>query len=149
MDATDIEKIYSELLRLASDKEISYSQAQIKKMSEERLFEVYREYQAKELDSVNEVFTDMAIIKLEELLKSLSWISEKSNLAMKLQDRKVFKKDVKCIISYITPVLPFIGLMEGAIVIASEVIDNYANTKSNDDTHTNESSVTPETEKGD
>lgn len=113
---SDTDNLLPELLRLASEKEIPYTPSQLKKMSQEQLEQVHREYKAKELDAVNETIADMLIIKFEDLLKSNSWIKDESQLPRKLQDRKMFKRDMKLVISYVTPILPFIGLLEGTIV---------------------------------
>lgn len=125
------QQLLSELLKLAADKEIPYSASQLTKMSMDRLEEVYTEYKEKELDSVNEAIADMLIIKFEELMKAGSLVSQDSRLARKLQDRKMFTRDVKYFVSYVTPFLPFVGLLEGGLVIASEMFDNMGATDNN------------------
>lgn len=128
----EVNQLRADLLRLAADKDIPYTKAQIRKMSVNRLEEVYTEYKQAELDSVNETISDILVIKFEELLKSCSMIRQDSCLAKKLQDKKVFRRDLKNIVSYITPILPFIGLIEGGLVVASEVVDSYTDGNKND-----------------
>ena len=124
---TQVEVIREQLIKLAQEKKIATSPAKIRKLKPQAVLEMYNDFKAQELDELNEMFTDVLIIKLEDCLKYFHTISSESRLAQKLQDKKLFRSDVKSFVSYITPLLPFAGLLEGAVVIATEVVENFSN----------------------
>lgn len=136
MEQEDI--LRDHLIKLSNESKINIPTAKIRKMKLQQLQDLYDDYKAKELDELNEMFTDVLIIKLEDLLKYTQLIHTNSHLAKKLQDKKLFRADVKTFVSYITPILPFAGLLEGAVVIGNEVLDNFSENK-NDETNTTSS----------
>ena len=122
MEEEPIVNYREEILRLVSEGKIKHTTKYIEKQSDESLEKIYRNYIAKKLDETNEQITKTLIDQLSELLTSLEMVEEKEELKDDLQNNEFFKRDVKNILSYVTPYVPLIGLACGAICLGKHML---------------------------
>ena len=111
-----------EVLRLIGEGKIRHTNKFVEKASEETLEKIYKNYLAKQLDETNEHVTDTLIKQLSELMSSLELVDDGESLRKDLEENELFKRDVKNALSYITPYIPFVGLVCGGICIAKYVM---------------------------
>ena len=111
-----------EVLRLVGEGNIRHTNKFVEKASDETLEKIYKNYLAKQLDETNEHVTDTLIKQLSELMTSLELIDDGESLKKDLGDNELFKRDVKNALSYVTPYIPFVGLVCGGICIAKYVM---------------------------
>ena len=118
----DIVNYREEVLRLVEQGKIRRTVKYVEKQPDESLEKIYKDYIAKQLDETNEQITSTLIDQLSELLTSLEMVEEKEELKDDLQSNELFKRDVKNILSYVTPYVPLIGLACGAICLGKHVL---------------------------
>ena len=108
-----------EVLRLVGEGKIRHTNKYVEKASDETLEKIYKNYLAKQLDETNEHVADTLIRQLSELMTHLELVNvdDKGSLKKDLGDSDLFKRDVKNILSYVTPYIPFVGLICGGICI--------------------------------
>ena len=96
----------------------------MEKASDETLEKIYKNYLAKQLDETNDHVADTLIRQLSELMTHLELVNvdDKESLKKDLGDSDLFKRDVKNVISYITPYIPFVGLVCGGICLTKYVM---------------------------
>ena len=111
-----------EILRLVSEGKIKHTTKYVEKASNETLEKFYKSYVAKQLDETNERITNTLITQLSELLTSLEMVEETEELKDDLKGNELFKRDVKNILSYVTPYVPLIGLACGAICLGKHML---------------------------
>ena len=111
-----------EILRLVSERKIKLTTKYVEKTSDETLEKMYKSYVAKQLDETNEQITKTLIDQLSELLTSLEMVEKTEELKDDLQNNELFKRDVKNILSYVTPYVPLIGLACGAICLGKHIL---------------------------
>ena len=111
-----------EVLRLVGEGKIRHTNKFVEKASDESLEKIYKNYLAKQLDETNEHVADTLIKQLSELMTSLELIDDGESLKKDLGDNELFKRDVKNALSYVTPYIPFVGLVCGGICIAKYVM---------------------------
>ena len=111
-----------EVLRLVAEGKIKQTSKSIEKASDETLEKIYKIYLAKQLDETNEHIADTLIKQLSELMTSLELVDDGESLEKDLENNELFKRDVKNILSYLTPYIPFIGLACGGICLAKYVM---------------------------
>ena len=117
-----------ELISLAEAGEIKHTPKNIKKASQAALEKIKRDYDRKQTDEANDFISDSLISKLSELMSSLDMINESGEMKDELQDNKLLKRDLKNIISHITPYIPLIGLFCGGVIVGKHIISrNYTN----------------------
>ena len=122
MEEEPIVNYREEILRLVSEGKIKHTTKYVEKQSDESLEKIYRNYIAKQLDETNEQIARTLIDQLSELLTSLEMVEEKEELKDDLQNNELFKRDVKSILSYVTPYVPLIGLACGAICLGKHML---------------------------
>ena len=113
-----------EILRLVAEGKIKRTTKYVEKASDETLEKMYKAYVAKELDETNEKIADTLIRQLSELMTSLELVDvdDKEPLRRDLGNSDLFKRDVKNVLSYVTPYVPFIGLVCGGICITKYIV---------------------------
>ena len=123
---------YREVLRLAGKRKIRHTIKYVEKASDETLEKIYRDYLAKQLDETNEHVADTLIKQLSELMTSLELVNVNDGESFKkdLGNNELFKRDVKNALSYVTPYIPFVGLVCGGICIAKYVMKKKQTEKS-------------------
>ena len=70
---------------------------------------IYKNYLTKQLDETNDHIADRLIKQLSELVTSLELVDDGESLERDLENNELFKRDVKNILCYITPYIPFVG----------------------------------------
>ena len=126
MEEEPIVNYREEVLRLVEQGKIRRTVKYVEKQSDESLEKIYKDYIAKQLDETNEQITSTLNDQLSELLTSLEMVEEKEELKDDLQSNELFKRDVKNILSYVTPYIPLIGLACGAICLGKHVLKTRA-----------------------
>ena len=111
-----------EVLKLVDEGKIRHTSKYVGKASDETLEKIYKNYLSKQLDETNEHVTDALISQISGLMTTLDLIDDCGSLEKDLGDIKLFKRDVKRLLCYVTPYIPFIGLACGGICIAKHVI---------------------------
>ena len=106
-----------EVLRLVAEGKIKQTTKYVEKASYETLEKIYKNDLMKQLDETNEHIANTLIKQLSELLTSLELFDDGESLEKELKNNELFKRDVKNILCYITPYIPFVGLASGGISI--------------------------------
>ena len=121
-----------EVLRLVNEGKIKHTAKYVEKATDETLEKIYKNYLAKQLDETNEHVADTLIKQLSELMTQLELVDvdDKESLKKDLGDLELFKRDVKNVLGYVTPYIPFIGLVCGGICITKYVIRKKTEEKS-------------------
>ena len=74
------------------------------------------------MDETNEYVADTLIKQFSELATFLELVEDAGALEEELGNNELFKRDVKNIIGYVTPYIPFIGLACGGICFVKYVM---------------------------
>ena len=113
-----------EVLRLVNEGKIKHTTKYVEKATDETLEKIYKNYLVKQLDETNDHVADTLIRQLSELMTHLELVDvdDKESLKKDLGDINLFKRDVKNVLSYVTPYVPFIGLVCGGICITKYVV---------------------------
>lgn len=85
---------------------------------------IYERYQRDQLKETNEVVTDIVIAKSTEMLEHLSLIKSGGETGKKLQNKKLFRRDLNKLVGYFTPFLPMIGLIEGGFTVGGDILSH-------------------------
>ena len=111
-----------EVLRLVAEGKIKQTTKYVEKASDETLEKIYKNYLTKQLDETNEHIADTLIKQLSELMTSLELVDDGESLEKELENNELFKRDVKNILCYITPYIPFVELVCGGICLGKHVM---------------------------
>ena len=111
-----------EVLRLVAESKIKHTTKHIEKPSDETVEKIYKNYLTKQLDETNDHIADTLIKQLSELMTSLELVDDGESLEKDLENNELFKKDVKNILCYITPYIPFVGLVCGGICLGKHMM---------------------------
>ena len=122
MEEEPIVNYREEILQLVSEGKIKHTTKYVEKQSDESLEKIYRNYIAKQLDETNEQITNTLVEQVSELLASMGVVEEKEELKDDLKGNELFKRDVKNMLSYVTPYVPLIGLACGAICLGKHML---------------------------
>ena len=112
-----------ELIQLATEKKIKYRKKFLKEANDETIEKICAEYAAQQLDEVNEKLVEVLVEKFSELLIKLEMVKDDCNLECDLNKNKILKKDLKTIVGYVTPYIPFVGLISGGITVGGHVVN--------------------------
>ena len=124
MSEEDVETVNyrEEVLRLVAEGKIKQTSKYVEKASDETVGKIYKNYLTKQLDETNEHIADTLIKQLSELMTSLELVDDGESLEKELENNELFKGDVKNILCYITPYIPFVGLVCGGICLGKHVM---------------------------
>ena len=100
-----------EVLRLVAEGKIKHTTKHVEKASDEAVEKIYKSYLTKQLDETNDHIADTLTKQLSELMTSLELVDDGESLEKDLGNNELFKRDVKNILCYITPYIPFEGLV--------------------------------------
>lgn len=115
------------LLGFAEKKEIKYSVSKIKRAKQEEIDRIWDEVQSERLGETNEFIANTFVEKLCDILESTNVIDSGKETSEKLKNRKAFMADVKNMASYFSALIPYIGMLEGGIVLGKDVYDHKQN----------------------
>ena len=116
-----------EVLRLVAKGKIKHTTKYVEKASDETVEKMYKNYLMKQLDETNDHIADTLIKQLYELMTSLELVDDGESLEKDLENNELFKRDVKNILCYITPYIPFVGLVCGGICLGKHVMKKRVN----------------------
>ena len=117
-------ELRSKLVELSELKAIKQKKKFLEGCSEEALKTIWDEYERKQLEDVNKKLTEVILEKFSHLMGELNFIRDKYKLSKDLQDNDLLKDDMKKIVGYVTPYLPFVGIVSGGITVAGHVVEN-------------------------
>ena len=112
------------MIQLAEIGEVSQGVKYIKKASDKVICKLYAEYLYREQDKTNAVLADTIIVKFADLLEMLNTVPSAKDLAVELKEDKLLQGNVKTAITFITPFIPFIGLITGGATVGKHVMKN-------------------------
>jgi hypothetical protein len=124
--ASGEEHLREELLKLADAGEIKYTTKYIKKASEKILDGIYKDYKRQQLENTNNQLADVIITKFSELMDALDAVKDAEGMKKELEENNLLRKDIKNLISYVTPYVPLIGILSGGITVGKHVISSKA-----------------------
>ena len=109
------------LLQLVAERKIRNTTKYIESATDEMLEKIYNDYQRKQLDETNEKIANILIKQVSGLMESLELVEDSESLKKDLEDNELLKRDVKNVLCFITPYIPYIGLACGGICISRYV----------------------------
>ena len=119
---TEVDRKRMKLIQLAESGEISQSVKYIKKASNKVISKLYAEYEYIQQDKTNELLADVLIVKFSELMGMLETVPSGDALAAELKEDKLLQGNVKSAVSFLTPFIPFIGLVSGGATLGKHVM---------------------------
>ena len=122
VDTTDVDNIRLILIQLAEAGEIPQSVKCIEKANNKVVRKIYAKYQMKEQDKNNAVLTDVLITKFSELMGMLNTVPSGELLAAELREDKLLQRDIKKVVEFISPFIPFIGVITGGATLGKHVM---------------------------
>ena len=126
-DTTDIDNVRLILIQLAEAGEIPQSVKCIEKANNKVVRKIYAKYQMKEQDKNNAVLTDVLITKFSELMGMLNTVPSGELLAAELREDKLLQRDIKKVVEFISPFIPFIGVITGGATLGKHVMQQQRN----------------------
>ena len=121
-DAVDVDNIRLILIQLAEAGEIPQSVKCIEKANNKVVKKIYAKHQMKEQDKNNAVLTDVLITKFSELMGMLNTVPSGELLAAELREDKLLQRDIKKVVEFISPFIPFIGVITGGATLGKHVM---------------------------
>ena len=112
------------LLKLVDAGEIKYTSKYIKKASEKTLENIHKDYERQQLENTNNQLADVIITKFSELMEALDAVKDSEGMKKELEENSLLKKDIKNLVSYVTPYIPLIGILSGGITVGKHVISS-------------------------
>ena len=132
MDAAetiDVDNVRLILIQLAEAGEIPQSVKCIEKANNKVVRKIYAKYQMKEQDKNNAVLTDVLITKFSELMGMLNTVPSGELLAVELREDKLLQRDIKKVVEFISPFIPFIGVITGGATLGKHVMQHQRNSE--------------------
>ena len=111
-----------ELIQLSAEGKIKQKKNFLRVADEETIEKICQEYAAKQLDEANGQLADILIAKFSELMEQIELVKSKCELEEDLAKNELLKNDVKKIVGYITPFVPFMGIISGGITVGGHVV---------------------------
>ena len=115
-----------EVLRLVAEGKIRHTAEYVEKSPDEKVERIFRDYIAKNLEETNDHITNTLIKELSGLMTTLELVEDGVSLEKDLESNELFKRDVKNILSYVTPYIPLVGLVCGGICLGRHVMKKRA-----------------------
>ncbi len=125
----ETQQLRDELISLAEKHEIKHTAAYIKKASQSALEKIKQDYDRKQLEETNEYLSDTMVNKFSEFMEGLRMIDDAKSMEEELIHNKIVKRDLKVILSHITPYVPLIGLVCGATIVGKHVFSRTKTTE--------------------
>ena len=123
----DVDNTRLILIQLAEAGEIPQSVKCIEKANNKVVRKIYAKYQMKEQDKNNAVLTDVLITKFSELMGMLNTVPSGELLATELREDKLLQRDIKKVVEFISPFIPFIGVITGGATLGKHVMQQQRN----------------------
>ena len=126
-DTIDVDNVRLILIQLAEAGEIPQSVKCIEKANNKVIRKIYAKHQMKEQDKNNAVLTDVLITKFSELMGLLNTVPSGELLAVELREDKLLQRDIKKVVEFISPFIPFIGVITGGATLGKHVMQQQRN----------------------
>ena len=110
-----------ELIHLSTEGKIKYKKKFLKEADEETIEKICQEYATQQLDEANGQLADILVAKFSEIMEQM--VKSKCELEKDLAKNELLKNDVKKIVGYITPFIPYIGIISGGITVGGHVFN--------------------------
>ena len=123
-DTIDGDNVRLILIQLAEAGEIPQSVKYIEKANSKVIRKIYVKYQMKEQEKNNAVLTDVLITKFSELMGMLNTVPSGELLAAELKEDKLLQRDIKKVVGFISPFIPFIGVITGGATLGKHVMQH-------------------------
>ena len=123
-DTIDGDNVRLILIQLAEAGEIPQSVKYIEKANSKVIRKIYAKYQMKEQEKNNAVLTDVLITKFSELMGLLNTVPSGELLAAELREDKLLQRDIKKVVGFISPFIPFIGVITGGATLGKHVMQH-------------------------
>ena len=133
---SDVEEINAEeeennckrmkLIQLSEEGSVSQSVKYIKKASNRVICKLYAEYEYIQQDKTNAILADVLIVKFSELMGMLDTVASSEELTNELREDKLLQGNVKSAVSFLTPFIPFIGLVSVGATLGKNVMKHRA-----------------------
>ena len=118
-----------ELIKSSENGELTQSVKYIKKASNKVINKLHSEYVYMQQDKTNEILADVLIVKFSELMGILDTVASSDELTSELREDKLLQGNVKSAVSFLTPFIPFIGLVSGGATPGKHVMKHRAASK--------------------
>ncbi|CAB3991626.1 multidrug resistance-associated 5 isoform X1 [Paramuricea clavata] len=79
-------------------------------------------YERQKLENTNNQLADIIITKFSELMEELDAVKDAERMKKELEENSLLRKDLKNLVSYVTPYIPLIGILNGGITVGKHVI---------------------------
>ena len=120
----DNENVKLILIQLAEAGEIPQSVRYIEKANNKVIRKIYAKYQMMEQDKNNAILSDVLITKFSELMGMLNTVPSGELLAAELREDKLLQRDIKKVVGFIAPFIPFIGVITGGVTLGKHVMQH-------------------------
>ena len=111
-----------ELIQLSAEGKIKYKKKFLLEADDQTIEKICKEYAAQQLDEANGQLAVILVSKFSELMEQQELVKSKCELEEDLTKNELLKKYIKKIVGYITPFVPFIGIISGGITVGGHVI---------------------------
>ena len=119
---TEPDRTRMKMVQLAESGEISQSVKYIKKASDKVISKLYAEYLMIEQDKSNTILADVLITKFSDLMGMLETVPSGDLLAAELKEDKLLQGNIKTAVGFITPFVPFIGVITGGATLGKHMM---------------------------
>ena len=126
-DTIDGDNVRLILIQLAEAGEIPQSVKYIEKANSKVVRKIYAKYQMKEQEKNNAILSDVLITKFSELMGLLNTVPSGELLAAELREDKLLQRDIKKVVGFISPFIPFIGVITGGATLGKHVMQQQRN----------------------
>ena len=114
------------LIQLSEEGSVSQSVKYIKKASNRVISKLYAKHEYMQQDKTNAILADVLIVKFSELMGMLDTVASSEELTNELREDKLLQGNVKSAVSFLTPFIPFIGLVSVGATLGKNVMKHRA-----------------------
>ena len=126
--ANDVEEKRAEIIRAIEDDEFKCSLPRARKASAKVIGDLYSDLQKLRSDRANMVLTDLLISRVSDLLGGLEAIESSEELEKELSKDEMLRRDVCSLIQYVSPYIPYLGLVTGGGTVFKHIYKKQTST---------------------
>ena len=120
-ETPDFSELRDELISLAVRGEIKYTVNKIKKASPAELERIMVKNKQEQTDVAIEQVSITLIKQFSNLMDKLKMVDDGESMNDDFDNSNVLNKDLKKIVGYVTPYMPYIGIITGGFIVAGHV----------------------------
>ena len=117
-----------QLIQLSTEDKIKYKKKFLQEVDDDVIEKICEEYSAQQLDEANGQLAEILVSNFSEFMEKFELVMSKNDLENDLSKNELLKKDIKTIVGFITPYVPFIGLISGGITVGGHVVSKKLST---------------------